>query len=112
MSHRARRLSTLALFLFLTSRSLPALDDWRPITPEDLKMTSEQAGNAHAIVLYHEVTSDDIHKHRMEYKRIKILTEKGKAYADVNIPYGRDGHFGTQIVDVKARTIDSDGKIT
>lgn len=85
---------------------------WQPISPEDLKLTSAQAGNAEAIILYHEETSSDIKKSRSIYMRIKILTEKGKRYADVEIPYRKEGDFSTQIIDVKARTISPDGKIT
>ena len=108
-----------SLFLFLASAcfcAIPlasALDDWQPITPEELKMTSAQAGNADAIILYHESTSDDNRKSGTEYKRIKILTEQGKRYANVEIPFGgRQGHFGIHIIDVKARTISPDGTIT
>lgn len=100
------------LALFFAAPVVSALDDWQPITPDDLKMTSAQAGNAEAIILYHEVTSDDVKKDRVEYKRIKILTEKGKRFADVEIVYGKDGHFGTGISDVKARTISPDGHIS
>lgn len=89
-----------------------ACDDWQPITPEELKMTSADAGNAEAIILYHEYSSDDNRRHATEYKRIKILTEQGKRYADVEIRYGgRQWHFGTNITDIKARTISPDGKI-
>jgi len=98
--------------LFFAIPPLSALDDWQPITPDELKMTSAQAGNADAIILYHELTSDDTRKHRIEYKRIKILTEKGRRYADVEVAYSKEGHFGTQILDLKARTISPDGKIT
>jgi hypothetical protein len=97
--------------LFLAALPLHAFDNWQPITPDDLKLTSAQAGNAEAIILYHEVSSDDTRKSRTEYKRIKILTEKGKRFADVEIPYAKEGEFGTQIVDIKARTVSPDGKI-
>src|SRR5205807_1657981 len=52
--------------------------------------------------------SDDNRGHLQEYKRIKIFTEAGKRYADVEIAYnGTDFH----VVDVKARTISPDGTI-
>ncbi|HEV3038991.1 MAG TPA: DUF3857 and transglutaminase domain-containing protein [Candidatus Angelobacter sp.] len=98
----------LSVVFFLPSLGF-GFDDWQPITPEDLKLTSEQAGHADAIILYHQQISDDNKGHLLEYKRIKILTENGKRYADVEIPY-----YGSdfQIVDVKARTISPDGTIT
>src|SRR5438552_13673156 len=87
---------------FLLPCLLFGLDDWQPISPEDLKLTTEQAGNADAIILYHQQISDDNKGHLQEYKRIKVLTESGKRFANVEIPYyGKD----FQIVDVKARTI-------
>ena len=42
------------------------------------------------------------------YVRMKILTEEGKKYADVEIPYERR-NFG--ITSVSGRTIHSDGTI-
>jgi hypothetical protein len=95
--------------VFLLPSFAFGLDDWQPITPEDLKLTSEQAGHADAIILYHQQISDDNRGHLQEYKRIKILTESGKRYADVEIPYAGSDF---QIIDVKARTISPDGTIT
>ena len=101
-------LKILTAVLFLSSPLVFGLDDWQPITPEDLKLTSEQAGHADAIILYHQQVSDDNRGHLQEYKRIKIFTEAGKRYADVEIAYnGTDFH----VVDVKARTISPDGTI-
>src|SRR5215470_1842018 len=111
VSRSMRLAGLLAISFFLLVPRLHAFDSWQPITPEELKMTSAQAGNAEAIILYHEETSDDAKKSRSEYKRIKILTEKGKRYADVEIPYHKEGGFSTQIIDVKARTISPDGAI-
>lgn len=111
----SRRLSIgcfLAACLWLGVVPLHAGDNWQPITPDDLKLTSAQAGNAEAIILYHEYSSDDSRKTSTDYTRIKILTEKGKHYADVEMTYEKEGLFGTQIIDVKARTIGPDGSIT
>jgi hypothetical protein len=91
----------------------PALraDDWQPVTKDDLKISSAQAGGADAVILYHERSSDDSKNHGSEYRRIKILNERGKRFADVEIIYGSDGRFGTQVVNVKARVITPDGNI-
>ncbi|HEY6250822.1 MAG TPA: DUF3857 and transglutaminase domain-containing protein [Candidatus Angelobacter sp.] len=107
-----RILGILAVALLFASPSLFALDDWQPITQEDLKLTSEQASNAEAIILYHESISNDVKKDSHEYWRYKILTEKGKRYADVEIQYHARNHFGTQVLELKARTISPDGHIT
>jgi hypothetical protein len=97
------RLVYLLLFV-----SLPALaQSWIQPTPEELKMTAEPAApGAAAVYLYREERADDkLHMHSL-YVRLKVLTEKGKEYADVEIPYeGRS--FGIRAVE--GRTIHSDG---
>ncbi len=72
-------------------------------------MTVEPAvPGAAAIYLYREERADDkLHVHSL-YVRLKVLTEKGKEYADVEIPYeGRS--FGIRAVE--GRTIHSDGTV-
>src|SRR5437016_4378567 len=103
-----RYLKLLVSVTFLLPCLLYGFDDWQPVTPEELKLTSEQAGNADAIILYHQQISDDNRAHRQEYIRLKVLTANGKRYADVEIPYSGDTF---DIVDVKARTISPDGTI-
>lgn len=86
-----------------------ASEEWQPITPEELKMTSDpsQPGAA-AIILYHEEISNDNQSFLYKYLRVKVLTEKGKEWANVEIPYYRSD---IRITDVKARTITPDGTI-
>lgn len=105
------KLSFLALaFVCLASYSrLYAFDDWQPINPEELKMTADAAHQGDAIILYHEETVDDMTRHRYVYKRLKVLTEKGKDRASVEIPY--DAKY-VGISDVRARTVAPDGTIT
>ncbi len=86
-----------------------AMDDWQPINPEELKMTEDSAHPGDAIILYHEETADDMTRHRHVYLRLKVLTEKGKDRANVEIPY--DATLAG-ITDIKARTIAPDGTIT
>ena len=99
----------LVVLFLCSSYRLFALDDWQPINPEELKMTADPAHPADAIILYHEETADDMTRHRYVYKRVKILTEKGKDQANVEIGYD-GGRVG--ISDIKARTIAPDGTIT
>ena len=54
-----------------------------------------------------EVANDPIH-YQSTYARIKILTEKGKDLATVELPYLR-GNF--KIEDIKGRTIHPDGTV-
>jgi hypothetical protein len=84
---------------------------FQPISPEELKMTSEpQAPGAAAIILFRQVDRDDNGRtsHEDNYLRIKILTEEGRKYADVEIPYNKER--GT-IEKIHARTIRPDGTI-
>jgi hypothetical protein len=73
-------------------------------------MTSDPAApDAPAVYLFREEKADDkIHIHSL-YARIKILTEKGKEYADVELP-AYQGRTYT-IHGIQARTIHSDGTI-
>jgi len=80
----------LLVLYILTTHVAAKADDWPPIAPEDLSMKSlpEQPGAA-AVVLLREEFTDDPHNHRSVYMRIKVLTEPGRKYADVEIPYSR-----------------------
>lgn len=74
-------------------------------------MTSEpKAPGAPAIILFREVDRDDrgLTAHEDVYFRIKILTEEGRKYADIEIPYYKDSG---NIVNIHARTIKPDGTI-
>lgn len=73
-------------------------------------MTSDPAApDAAAVYLFRQEISDDkLHMHSL-YVRIKILTEKGKEYGNVEIPAYEGRTFS--IRDVKGRTIHSDGTV-
>jgi len=96
------------LILSITASTARA-DEFRAPTPEELSMTSEPSvPNAAAIYLFREEISDDkLHMHLI-YVRMKILTEEGKKYADVEIPYERRRF---SIDSVAGRTIQKDGTI-
>ena len=87
-------------------------DGFQPVSSEELKMTSEpQAPGAPAIILFRQVDRDDsgFTAHENNYVRIKILTEEGRKYADVEIPFFKEE--GNNVVNIKARTIRPDGSI-
>jgi len=95
--------------LCLPTRKIIGGDDWLPIDPADLKMTSEpKAPNAPAIYLYRQVDRDDQVYHEVQYARIKILTEEGRKQADVEIPFIKGSE---QVNNIKARTIRPDGSV-
>ena len=84
---------------------------FRPASSDELNLKSEPlAPGAPAIILFREVDRDDniYTPHEDNYFRIKILTEEGRRYANVEVPYrkGREN-----IIAVHARTIRPDGSI-
>jgi hypothetical protein len=84
---------------------------FQPVVPEELKMTAEPlAPGAPAIILYRQVDRDDNGEssHEDEYVRIKILTEEGRKYADIEIPFFKADQT---IGNVRGRTIRPDGSI-
>jgi hypothetical protein len=87
-------------------------DEWQPVSPDELKMTSEpKAPGAPAIILFRQVDRDDSNPHtphEYNYVREKILTEEGRKQADVDIPLIK-GQW--DIVNIRARTIRPDGSI-
>jgi Domain of Unknown Function with PDB structure (DUF3857)/Transglutaminase-like superfamily len=78
-------------------------------TKEELSMTSDpKAPGAAAVYLYFEQKTDDDLHYRSVYARIKVLTEKGKDLATVEVPYT---HGEQKVTDIKARTIHADGTV-
>jgi transglutaminase-like putative cysteine protease len=85
---------------------------WKPIKPEDFKITPSDIGDpdADAAVLFREgdLNDDDSDGTSLKvYVRIRIFTEQGRRYADVQLPYRAD--LG-KITDVHARTVNQGGK--
>jgi hypothetical protein len=97
-------------FAALAPASLLHAADWTAPTPDELKMTADPAApGAAAVYLYREeITDDKLHMHSL-YVRIKVLTEKGKSWGDVEIPVYSGRTF--TIDDVSARTIHPDGTV-
>ncbi len=95
-----------------------ASDTFVKPSKEELEMTSLPGyPGAAAVVLYREeITKDDLHVFQ-HYDRIKILTEDGKKYANVQLRYfsssgdGWDPGDDKKIGDIVGRTIHADGTI-
>jgi Domain of Unknown Function with PDB structure (DUF3857)/Transglutaminase-like superfamily len=98
-----------ALTLLPLIFSLRSFADWPPISPDDLKMTDlkEQPG-APAVVLDREETDDDMNNVHSVYERIKILTDAGREYANVELPYSRRGF---NIEGISGQTVHADGTV-
>jgi Domain of Unknown Function with PDB structure (DUF3857)/Transglutaminase-like superfamily len=95
------------LFALLSSFSYA---DLPPLSDADMKFNAVpgQPG-APAAILYREEIYDDLHNNSARFFwRIKILTEEGRKYADVVLPYDKK-HF--PIYGLSGRTIHADGKV-
>jgi len=117
VSWRAMPLSALLIACFLMAhlRTVSG-DEWQPVTQEELKMTGlPEAPGAPAVILYKQVDRNDLGIQRgrgageYNYVRIKIFTEEGRKYANVEIPFLKQR---SSISTIRARTIRPDGTIT
>jgi len=103
----------LASALSLTGRApvnAKLSDPWLPIDPSDLALKSEPlAPGAQAIFLYREIAQDDNAGYADYYYRIKIMTDEGKKWGNVEIPYNAGI---TNVSNVSGRTIHPDGSIS
>ncbi len=102
----------------LIATAAAASDPWTKPTADELNM-KEQAGypGAPAVILNREeITRDDLHV-MQHYERIKVLTEKGKEYANVELRFASshgDGSYSgddKNITDIAGRTVHPDGTI-
>ena len=99
----AAMLLTAALPLVLRA------SEFQQPTPDELKMTADPAApDASAVYLYYEEIDNDPLHYQSIYARIKILTDKGKDLATVNLPYLRNNF---KITDISGRTIHPDGTV-
>jgi hypothetical protein len=101
-------LQSAILLVFTVSPALVHAQFQAP-TDEELKMTADpKAPGAAAVYLYvEEIDNDPLH-YQSIYMRIKVLTEKAKDLAAVELPYLR-GDW--KITDISGRTIHSDGTV-
>jgi hypothetical protein len=86
--------------------------DFRPATPEELALEDvSYAPGAPAVILDWVEVDEDPLSVASEYYRIKVLTEEGRRYADVEVPYLAGYEVGGRVTDISARTIQPDGRI-
>ena len=101
----------MILFVVSASRLASASTGFQPVSPDELHMASEpKAPGAPAIILFRQVDRDDNGRtsHEDDYFRVKIFTEEGRKYADIEIPFFKGG---ANISNIHARTIRPDGSI-
>jgi hypothetical protein len=108
----------LAWVVMVGSCVARASDTFTPPTKEELAM-KELPGypGVSAVVLnFEEMTKDDLHVIQ-RYERIKILTEDGKKYANVELPYVKTSESGIiagndkTVGEIVGRTVHPDGTI-
>lgn len=101
------RLLVLMFVSTLTTLSCRAQKFQEP-TKEELQMTADpKAPGAPAVFLLREETTDNFSHYVSEYARIKVLTELGKEWATVEVPYNGGGKPPA----IEGRTIHADGTI-
>lgn len=106
------RTMLLAVLVTVVSPMLFA-EEWTEPTKEELAMTSQEGypGAAAVYLNREEVTVDRLHMWSV-YVRLKVLTEKGKDYANVELKYASfRGGAGYTVTNIEGRTIHPDGKI-
>jgi hypothetical protein len=105
--------ATLFAAFFAAASPFVHADQWATPTKEELSMTSipEVPGAAAVYLNKEETTEDKLHAWSI-YVRLKVLTEKGKDYANVELNYGgRNSGGGYTVSDIQGRTIHPDGTI-
>lgn len=94
------RLFAIVLGLCLSSYAATPSEDWLPVTLQDLQVKEVPGNpNAPAIQLYYAHYIDNGAQTQFFYCRIKLLTDAGRSYADVEIPI----YPGITLSDLQAR---------
>jgi len=84
-------------------------DGWQPVPKDDLALKDNPANpGSSAMILERQIYTDDEKRVETEWVRIKVFTEAGRAYADVEIPYLVKS---TSVEDIRGRTVRSDGTV-
>jgi hypothetical protein len=100
-----------ALLLALIASAAHA--QWTAPTPDELKMTAQsEVPGAPAVYLFREEITEDKQHTWSIYARIKVLTERGKDFANVELKqYSGSDDSGYSISDIQGRTIHPDGTV-
>jgi hypothetical protein len=111
---RCTKAALLSFFaIVLLQPALSRAQNFIAPTPEELKMTSvPEVPGADAVILNRdELDDDDLHVRNIYY-RIKVLSERGVKYGDVELQFDkRHDSMGNMIGEVYGRTIQPDGTI-
>ncbi len=103
----------LPLLSLIALAPIAHADQWTAPTLEELKMTSQpEVPGAAAVYLYKEEITEDHYHMWSKYVRLKVLTEAGKEFANVELrQYSSSEHGGYTVNAIAGRTIHPDGTI-
>lgn len=101
-----QRLLFVSVLLSAAAGHAQISEAWFPITARDLKY-KEVPGSpgASAVILDATDSTDDVLRSRFIHRRVRVLNESGRQYADVVIPVPPD----STVTDIRGRTIRRDG---
>ncbi|WP_433964083.1 DUF3857 domain-containing protein [Tunturiibacter gelidiferens] len=114
MNYTSRRTLCITLLSALALLATPiARAQWTVPTAEELSMTSQpQVPGAAAVYLFREETTEDKLHMFSTYVRLKVLTERGKEHANVELAYAHASEGASTVIDdIQGRTIHPDGTI-
>jgi len=112
--HRARSLIQISFLVACLLSIVPEQlgqvpDTWQPVPNDDLALKDDPANpGSSAMILERQIYTDDEKRIQTEWVRIKVLTEEGRAYADIEIPYLAKN---SAIEDIRGRTVRPDGTV-
>ncbi|HXN63850.1 MAG TPA: DUF3857 domain-containing protein [Candidatus Acidoferrales bacterium] len=110
---RTKSVVSLLVLFALSYLCVPAPtragDDWPPISADELTLKDNPASlGSQAMILYREQICDGTSSSENHYYRVKIFSDEGKKYADVEVPFLK----GSQNVqNIRARTTHPDGRV-
>src|SRR5215510_8267959 len=98
----------ISVVLCFSAGILAAQEPWPGIPPEDLALKDNPASpGSTAMILLKKESRDDTKRIWETSYRIKVFTDKGRDYGDIEIPYapGR-----AEVEAISARVIQADGR--
>jgi hypothetical protein len=99
------------VLLTMLPRQARAQEPWQPLMPEELLLKDNpKSPGSDAMILYREFVQDDHKRTVTEYVRLKIFTEVGRRYANVETMHYNRGDF--KLTELRGRTIQRDGQVT
>jgi len=103
----AAALCLAAVLAVLCGRTVSAQDPWPPIGPEELAMKDcPQQPGAAAVILYREEITNGETFATSVFRRLKILTDAGREYSNIEIPFVTGS---TKITGIRARVVPPEG---